>query len=247
MKKQLKLSLIAVSLTAIAGAADASLVQNGTVDLTGQGFGNAPRLLTIQAHGSADSESGAIGIRNGALVDLAPGLTDASVFAGNGVTNAGGDTVNPIGDNQKFGIPTLGELNWTTASNIGLLFNATEPGGNGLDVTDVTLKFYNGDTIVAAIDGNFSLANTEPGNGKAGFLVSVDQAQQAFLDGAVFSQQGFASYRIALESTITGVGGGPESFSALSLSPAVPEPQTYAMMLAGLGLLGFGRVRRRTN
>jgi len=244
--KKYKLSVLAASLLVAGGAANASLVQNGTVDTAAQGFGNNPRLLTIQGKGNATTESGAIGINNGTIVGLTPGLaTNAGGFIQpNSVTNAGGDLVSPLTDNQKFGIPTLGELNWTTASNIGLLFNATEPGGDGVNVTDVTLKFYNGNTVVAAVDGNFSLASTNPGNGKAGFLISVDQAQQTLLNNTVFNQAGVGTYRIALESTITGIGGGPESYSAISLAPAVPEPQTYAMMLAGLGLLGFARIRR---
>lgn len=242
--KKFKLSLVAAALMAAGGAANASLIQNGTVDIAGQGFGNNPRLLTIQGTGNATTESGAIGISGGALVGLTPGILDSTVHAGNGVTNVGGDLASPLSDNQKFGIPTLSELNWTTASNVGLLFNATDPAGGGVNVTDVTLKFYSGDTVVAAIDGSFNLASTEPGNGKAGFLVSVDADQQTFLNSTVFNQATAGTYRIALESTITGVSGGPESYSAISLAPAVPEPQTYAMMLAGLGLLGFARIRR---
>jgi hypothetical protein len=249
MKKNLKLLALSAALITAATGVNASLVQNGSVDLTGQGYGAVPRLLTIQAHGNDTVESGAIGISGGALVALTPGILDANVFGGNGVRNLGGDTVNPLADNHKFGIPTLGELNWTTAANVGLLFNAAEPqsrnpkNSSALTIEDVTLKFYNGDSVIAAIDGNFSYASTEPGVGKAGFLISVDAAQQAFLDSAVFAQAGAAGFRIALESTISGVHGGAESFSALSVA-AVPEPQTYAMMLAGLGLLGFARVRR---
>ncbi len=244
MKKQFKASIIAAGLMAAASGAQANLVLDGTVAASGQGFGNAPRLLTIQGTGNATTESGAIGILNGSIVGMSPGISDASVFGGNGVQNLSGDLVNPLSDNQKYGIPTLSELGWTTASNVGLIFNATEPGGDGLNVTDVTLKFYNGNTVVAAIDGNFSLASTLQGNGVAGFKISVDQAQQTFLNNNVFNQKGAGNYRIALESTITGVAGGPESFSAIKMAPAVPEPQTYAMMLAGLGLLGFARVRR---
>jgi hypothetical protein len=246
MKKTCKLAVMTATLITAMTGAQASLVKNGTVDLTGQGFGHVPRLLTIQAKGNGSTESGAIGISGGELVALTPGILDASVFGGNGVRNLGGNTVNPLGDNHKFGIPTLGELNWTSAANVGLLFNAVEPqkrGASGLTIDDVTLKFYNGDTVVAAIDGSFSYESTEPGNGKAGFLISVDAPQQAYLDGAVFGQAGASGFRIALESTISGVHGGPESFSALSVA-AVPEPQTYAMMLAGLGLMGFVRIRR---
>lgn len=236
---------VAAALLGVSAGAHANLVQNGEVFIDAQGFGNAHRLLTIQGEGSSDFESGAIGISGGAIVGLTPGISDALVFSGNGVTNAGGNTVNPLTDNLKFGIPTLGSLNWTSGANVNLLFNATEPGGNGLTVTDVTLKFYNGDTVVAAIDGNFSLGSTQPGSGSAGFLISVDAAQQTFLNNNVFNQVGASGFRIALESTITDVAGGTESFSALAT--AVPEPETYAMLLAGLGLLGFIARRRTRN
>ena len=232
-------------LLGMSAGANANLVQNGELLIGAQGFGNAPRLLTIQGQGNSNTESGAIGIVGGVLVALTPGIANASVFGGNGVTNVGGNTVNPLSDNQKFGIPTLGELNWTSGANVNLLFNATEPGGDGLTVTDVTLKFYNGNSVLAAIDGSFSLASTFTGNGSAGFLISVDAAQQTFLNSTVFNQAGASTFRIALESTITGVGGGPESFSAVSAVTAVPEPETYAMMLAGLGLMGMVGVRRK--
>ena len=130
-----------------------------------------------------------------------------------------------------------------------LLFNATEPGGDGLTVTDVSLKFYNGKTVIAAIDGSFALASTITGNGSSGFLINVDAAQQTFLNTNVFGLAGSSGFRIALESTITGVAGGPESYLAVpggSLPPtAVPEPETYAMLLAGLGLMGFVAGRRK--
>ncbi len=235
---------MAAALLGVSPGASASLIQNGELAIGAQGFGNAPRLLTIQGQGNNTFESGAIGISGGAIVALTPGISDALVFSGNGVTNAGGNTVNPLNDTLKFGIPTLGSLNWTSGANVNLLFNATEPGGDGLTITDVTLKFYNGNSVITAIDGNFSYASTLTGNGSAGFLISVDAAQQTFLNTTVFNQAGFSNFRIALESTITGVAGGPESFSAVAVSP-VPEPEIYAMMGLGLGLLGWVGRRRK--
>lgn len=232
---------IAIALGGLSAGANASLLQNGQIDLGAQGFGNAPRLLTIQGKGNSSFESGAIGISGGSMVALTPGIADASVYLGNGVQNMGGDTVNPL-DGNKFGIPTLGSLNWMSGADVRLVFNAVEPGGDGLTVNDVTLKFYNGDTVIAAIDGNFSLASTITGNGSSGFLIEVDPMQQTFLNGAVFAMSGYSGFRIALESTISGASGGPESFSAIS---AVPEPETYAMLLSGLGLLGFAARRRK--
>ncbi len=242
LKKLTTAVAVSAALLGLSAGANASLVLNGETDLTGQGYGNAHRLLTIQGSGNSTTESGAIGISGGNIVSLTPGILDSLVFSGNGVTNAGGDTVSPLTDDLKFGIPTLGELNWTSGADVNLLFNASEPGGNGLAVTDVTLKFYNGDTVIAAIDGSFALGSTNMGAGSAGFLINVDAAQQTFLDTTVFNLAGVAGFRIALESTITGVAGGAESYSAIA---AIPEPEIYAMMAAGLGLIGWVGKRRR--
>lgn len=239
---------IASAILGVSAGANASLVQIGQLDLGAQGFGNAPRLLTIQGNGNSTFESGAIGISGGSMVALSPGIADASVYLGNGVQNLGGDTVNPL-NNNKFGIPTLGSLNWTSGADVRLLFNATEPGGNGLTVSDVTLKFYNGNSVIAAIDGSFSLASTMTGNGTSGFLINVDSAQQTFLNSSVFGLSGSSAFRIALEATISDATGGPESFSAVPSTPvvisAIPEPETYAMMLTGLGLMGAIARRRK--
>jgi len=52
-------------------------------------------------------------------------------------------------------------------------------------------------------------------------------------------------------SAINATGGNETFFVANSGTPtpptAIPEPETYAMMLAGLGLLGFIARRRSRN
>lgn len=58
--------------------------------------------------------------------------------------------------------------------------------------------------------------------------------------------------RLALDFVATGDPNGPQYyafFDGLTVSPvaAVPEPDTYAIMLAGLGLLGFIARRRNRN
>jgi len=53
-----------------------------------------------------------------------------------------------------------------------------------------------------------------------------------------------ATTKLALEATIEDATGGPESFAILNVA-AVPEPETYALLLAGLGAVGFISRRRR--
>ena len=243
-------------------AASASLIFDSTIDVTAQGFGNNPRLLTLQERGQGDDvQSGCVAAGSGGSISIGSGscISDGQVFKGNGVTNVGGDEVNPQADNQKFGIPSLSELGFQDASDIGLLFNAIEPGGGGkndVNVNDVTLKFFdtNGN-LLAAIDGQQNFPTTETGNGRAGSVFVVDAEQQAFLNSTIFSLPNFGDIRIALESTISAAQAGPESFSAVNLRRSggstgggstggtpVPAPAGLGLFaLAAIGLIGARR------
>ena len=247
------------ALFAMPGAASASLIFDSTIDITAQGFGNNPRLLTLQERGNGDDvQSGCVSAGSGGSIAIGSGscISDSSVFMGNGLTNVGGDEVNPQSDNQKFGIPTLGEMGFQDASDIGLLFNAIEPGGtakNDVNVNDVTLKFYDGNgSLLAAIDGSQYFATTETGNGRAGNVFVVDAQQQDYLNSTVFGLPDFSGVRIALESTISAAQAGPESFSAVNLGRSstggstggtpVPAPAGFGLFaLAAAGLLGLRR------
>jgi hypothetical protein len=168
---------------------------------------------------------------------------------GNGVTNQSGTTSlpNPLADDQKYGIPTTGSLGITAANQIAVLFNATEPSGNSVNVLDVTLKFYtSAGSFLGAIDGEQNFASSFAGNGVAGFTFVVDQAQQAYVNGLLAA--GGSGTTLALEASIGDFAAGPESFLIYNLGTPinpVPEPETYALMLAGLGAMGFMAKRRR--
>jgi PEP-CTERM motif len=53
------------------------------------------------------------------------------------------------------------------------------------------------------------------------------------------------SYFFKVTGTATGSAGGVYGMSMLTA--AVPEPETYGMMLGGLGLIGFVAARRKAN
>lgn len=248
-RHKLALAAAVSTLAFVATPANASLVFDSTILLPAQGFGNAPRAITIMEipAGKTGTESGCVGVGGtGSTIVIGSGgcIPDAQVFLGNGVTNVGGDEPSPQADNQKYGIPLISELGWDDASDVGLLFNATEEGGDSINVLDVTLKFYDGTNLLGAIDGQHSFASSEPGNGVAGFTFVVDAAQQTFLNNLIFSQQGFGDFRIALESTLSDVGGGPETWLAFNLGAPIPEPATWGLMILGVGMIG-GVMRRR--
>ena len=244
--RSLAAAAAAVVAVAFSPTASASLVYDASLLASAQGFGNAPRDLTLQATGQTSFESGAVGFSSGGITFGVP-ITDAQVFQGNGVSTTAGTTAmpNPLADDQKYGTPTTGSLGITSASQIGVLFNATEPSGDSVNVLDVTLKFYtSAGSFLGAIDGQQNFASSNPGNGVAGFTFVVDQAQQAQVN--TWLGTGGSGTTMALEATIGDFAGGPESFLVYNLAP-IPEPQTYALMLAGLAVIGFMAKRRPRN
>jgi hypothetical protein len=262
LRRRLMAGALAAAAFAAPQMASANIIYEQPIYQTGTGFGNEPRLLTVQERGPQKNgtESACVGVSGGQTsVGSSNCISDSSVYKGNGVSNKGGDEVNPAREGNKYDTPTIGELGFNGAEDIGLIFNATDPAGNAITIDDVTLKFFLGDALIAAIDGSMTFDATEAGNGVAGFLLSVDEDQQAYLNATVFGLGNYEDVRIALETTISGAAGGPESFWATNLNrnpsstgstgstggTPVPAPAGLALFALGAGAL-VARRRRKT-
>jgi hypothetical protein len=230
--KKLALTLCSTIALAAPSLAHASLIYDVGIDLSGQGFGNLPRLLTIQETGQpTGTESGCVDFSGN------PGscVPNASVHDGNGFSNAGG---NEITGADKIGVVTAASLGITSADQLVVIFDPDEPGQGSIDVADLTLKFFDATgALLGAIDGQQSFASTDPGVGQAGFAFVVSPDEQAYVNGLL--AQGAT---LALEATLNDAAGGPDTFTVANVS-AVPVPA--AQPLLGSALAALALLRRR--
>ena len=156
--------------TTFPGPAKASLVlidvdtnlQTTTVldslkEISAQGFGAAPRLLTLQTSTVESGFETPVDVENGNAIDGA----------------------------NKSTTPTLGALGWTSGGQVGIGFNADQNGNTGITLQSLVLTIYNGTTSVGSFSlasaVTFTAADlgAEPGNGNAIFLFGLDAPQQA--------------------------------------------------------------------
>ncbi|WP_317205306.1 FxDxF family PEP-CTERM protein [Janthinobacterium sp.] len=121
---------------------------------------------------------------------------------------------------------------------------------SAIDSTPHTSTYLNSKKVKDLLITGFSLTKYDPASMQQ--LMSIDGSNQTAstshpLDSWSLTGLGLSagSYFLKVEGNVIGNGGGTYG-GDLTVS-AVPEPETYAMLLAGLGLLGFAARRKAAN
>ncbi len=223
--KRWPLAAVTAALLAGAGAAHAQLVLVSPEEFSGSGLGTVPTVLTITSPAGSTFESGAVGI-------------DAT----------GAQFV--TGDTQAVNMArTIGSLGVTSASDLRVVFNAAEPSGGSITLDDLVLNIYSASGSVLFTSAAFtpvSFAETNTGTGNSGFVFGLSATDAASAQSLAFGT-GFEGNYVGLSAAASDATGGLETFyvaNSANVTP-VPEPGTYAMLLAGLGVMGFVARRSR--
>jgi hypothetical protein len=227
---------VTATLALASHAANANLIDLGVVDLNGTGLGAVNTLLTMQSPGNTSDENGSISWSG-----------SADVISGSNALTGSSQTRTRV----------LGDVGVLSADSLRIVFNASEPGNadNGITLNTLTFSAYT-PTGVNIFSGSLaapvSYANTFNGVGNSGFVFGLDAPQSAAFQAAVATSGfAFSSIVAGLSASASQATGGNETFfisSADGLTPptgVVPEPQTYALLLAGLGAVGFVVKRRQ--
>lgn len=145
---------------------------------------------------------------------------------------------------------TVGGFSFTDISGLATVGNGTQPGGS--DIFQLSFDpFGTGSThnITPFAIGGYTLWNMRM------FWIEGQMVPELVPD--LFDDQSLPSAppsihgRLALDFKTTGEASGTTQFhvfyDGLSVAPTtpIPEPETYALLLAGLGLLGFEAWRRK--
>jgi len=210
-----------------ANGTPAVTIPQSFTDLGAEGFGHAPRLLTLQTTGTESGSGTPVNVANG---DAVPGM-------------------------DKTTTPTLGALGWVNGTNVGIGFNSNQTGGTGITLAALALTIYNGTTALATF--NLDPAETplvfsatdlalQQGNGNAVFNFGLNAAERAQFN-AIEAMPGSANFFAGLSSTLTGANDGADSFLAFTQPASVPGPIAGAgipgLVMACLGMVGLARRR----
>ena len=202
---KLKTLLLATSFScALAGAANANLVlvggnppvQVSTVaasftDLGAQGFGNAPRMLTLQTNTVETGSVTPVDVTNG---DAVPGA-------------------------NKSTTPTLAALGWNNGQQVGIGFNSNQQGGTGITMQSLVLTIFNGTTPVGSFSLASSLTPLtftaadlalQQGNGNAVFDFGLTATEQAQFN-TIRAMAGSSGFFAGLSSQLGCPAGAPAS------------------------------------
>jgi hypothetical protein len=254
--------LAGAAVTAMPAQAEFILNDNVFADLGATGFGNAPRLLTLQ---NSPSQSGAVISNGGTAQFLSPITIDdnnnfaisGTICTTNGSCSGGGLQVN---ESNLVNVTNL----WRSGFEVGVGLDTNQTGSTGaLFFNELVLNIYSSTgALLGTFGGNDpvliseALLALQQGNGNSVFNLSLTLNEQAeynaILAGLLPGQQIFAGLAAAFGCSPAPCVGdsndGADSFLAFRNVPGPLAGAGIPGLIAACGaMLGFQWRRRRRN
>ena len=231
MNKRMCAGLVVAMTLGMAHTASATLILLGPNPQSGTGLGTVETILTLSSPGSSSNETGCVRPSGSGSTTVGCGFVDANVMTGAG----------------QIGTPTLGTLGLTSANDLRIIFNASEPAADDITLNNLVLTIYDSTgaqvLFTSGPSGPFVFPTTFAGTGNSGFLFGRDATQAAQAQAAAFGI-GSANNRIGLGASLSNATGGLETFSVAAVTPqAVPDGGSVAVLL-GMALMGLAGLRR---
>lgn len=191
---------------------------------------SAGTVLTNTLGNYGNGYPAVIGMTNqsGLSANYISGVTDFDAFIASGVTHSGGDRNSWLGSSSVFSGSLTFDLGATYSISKFVMWNGAS--GISASVKGFSITTSNDSTFSTFTNvGSFTGQQNDYAATVYDLLDTTARYVKFNIDGNFGNGCCIAVGDIALETSVT----------------AVPEPETYAMMLAGLGMIGVSFKRRK--